>query len=162
MRAALSKCNSDLMQKHPDYVCRIVSDEGDVGRGHLGRFKEVETISPVIATTSQMLTTGVDVPTCKNVAIVRNIGSMTEFKQIIGRGTRVRDDYGKLYFNILDYTGAATRLFADSDFDGDPVFVKKVKIDEVGDVTEEITETTTETDSGDEGDRKSTRLNSSH
>jgi type I restriction enzyme R subunit len=125
MRAALSKCNPDLMKKHPDYVCRIVSDEGDIGKGHLGRFKDVETISPVIVTTSQMLTTGVDVPTCKNVAIIRNIGSMTEFKQIIGRGTRVRDDYGKLYFNILDYTGAATRLFADSDFDGDPISVKE-------------------------------------
>ncbi len=141
MRAALSKCNPELMKKHPDYVCRIVSDEGDVGRGHLGRFKEVETVSPVIATTSQMLTTGVDIPTCKNVAIVRNIGSMTEFKQIIGRGTRVKDDYGKLYFNILDYTGAATRLFADSDFDGDPVFVKKVSIDDEGETTEEVTET---------------------
>jgi type I restriction enzyme R subunit len=150
MRAALSKCNPELMKKYPDYVCRIVSDEGDIGKGHLGRFKDVETVTPVIATTSQMLTTGVDVPTCKNVAIVRNIGSMTEFKQIIGRGTRVRDDYGKLYFNILDYTGSATRLFADSDFDGDPVFVKKVKIDDVGEVTEEITETTKETDSGGE------------
>ena len=150
MRAALSKCNPDLMKKYPDYVCRIVSDEGDIGKGHLGRFKDVETVSPVIVTTSQMLTTGVDVPTCKNVAIVRNIGSMTEFKQIIGRGTRVRDDYGKLYFNILDYTGAATRLFADPDFDGDPVFVKKIEIDDQGETTEEVTETTTEDDSGDE------------
>jgi type I restriction enzyme R subunit len=60
-----------------------------------------------------MLTTGVDVPTCKNIALVRVINSMIEFKQIIGRGTRVRDDYGKLFFNILDYTGSATRLFAD-------------------------------------------------
>ena len=111
---------------------------------HLGRFKDVETISPIIVTTSQMLTTGVDVPTCKNVAIVRNIGSMTEFKQIIGRGTRVRDDYGKLYFNILDYTGAATRLFADPDFDGDPVFVKKISIDDEGEITEEVTETSIE------------------
>ena len=150
MRAALSKCNPDLMKKHPDYVCRIVSDEGDVGKGHLGRFKDVETVSPVIATTSQMLTTGVDVPTCRNVAIVRNIGSMTEFKQIIGRGTRVREDYGKLYFNILDYTGAATRLFADPDFDGDPVFVKKVEIDDEGETTEEMTETSTEADPGEE------------
>ena len=68
-----------------------------------------------------MLTTGVDAPTCKNIVLVRVIKSMTEFKQIIGRGTRVRDDYGKLYFNILDYTGSATRLFADPDFDGEPV-----------------------------------------
>src|ERR1039458_6881117 len=184
MRAALSRCSPDLMKKYPDYVCRIVSDEGDIGKGHLGRFKDVETVTPVIATTSQMLTTGVDVPTCKNVAIVRNIGSMTEFKQIIGRGTRVRDDYGKLYFNILDYTGAATRLFADPDFDGDPVFVKKVSINDEGETTEEVTESLAQkivpetvdvpvdghTDLVDEApkgpkkyyveDRKSTRLNS--
>src|ERR1039457_2248433 len=140
MRAALSRCNPEMMKTYPDYVCRVVSDEGDIGKGHLGRFKDVETVAPVIVTTSQMLTTGVDVPTCKNVAIVRNIGSMTEFKQIIGRGTRVRDDYGKLYFNILDYTGAATRLFADPDFDGDPVFEKKVSINGEGETTEEVTE----------------------
>jgi type I restriction enzyme R subunit len=132
MRSALSRCNPEMMKKYPDYVCRVVSDEGDIGKGHLGRFKDVETITPVIVTTSQMLTTGVDVPTCKNVAIVRNIGSMTEFKQIIGRGTRVRDDYGKLFFNILDYTGAATRLFADPDFDGDPVGITKVDINDKG------------------------------
>jgi len=82
-----------------------------------------------------MLTTGVDVQTCKNVAIVRNIGSITEFKQIIGRGTRVREDYGKLYFNILDYTGAATRLFADPDFDGDPALVTTAEINEEGEET---------------------------
>src|SRR5664280_798498 len=150
MRTALSKCSPELMKKHTDYVCRIVSDEGNVGKGHLGRFKDVETVSPVIATTSQMLTTGVDVPTCRNIASVRNIGSMTEFKQIIGRGTRVRDDYGKLYFNILDYTGAATRLFADPDFDGDPVFVKKVSINDEGETTEEVIETSTDGDPGKE------------
>ena len=77
--------------------------------------------SPAILTTSQLLTTGVDAPTCKNVVLARVVGSMTEFKQIIGRGTRVRDDYGKLWFNIIDYTGSATRMFADPDFDGDPV-----------------------------------------
>ena len=132
MRAALSRCNPEIMKTYPDYVCRIVSDEGEIGKGHLGRFKDVETVTPVIVTTSQMLTTGVDVPTCRNVAIVRNIGGMTEFKQIIGRGTRVRDDHGKLYFNILDYTGAATRLFADPEFDGDPACVTNVDIDEDG------------------------------
>jgi type I restriction enzyme R subunit len=68
-----------------------------------------------------LLTTGVDAPTCNNVVLARGVGSMTEFKQIIGRGTRVRDDYGKLWFNIIDYTGSATRLFADPAFDGDPV-----------------------------------------
>src|ERR1039458_3438937 len=70
--------------------------------------------------------------TCKNVVLVRVINSMTDFKQIIGRGTRVRDDYGKLYFNILDYTGSATRLFADPDFDGEPALVSEEKMDESG------------------------------
>ena len=132
MRAALSRCNPELMRKYPDYVCRVVSDEGAVGKGHLGRFMEPDNDTPVLVTTSQMLTTGVDVPTCKNVAIVKNIGSMSEFKQIIGRGTRVKDEYGKLFFNILDYTGAATRLFADPEFDGDPACVVKVDIDDDG------------------------------
>ena len=140
MRAALSRCNPEMMKKYPDYVCRVVSDEGDVGKGHLGRFKEIETATPVIVTTSQMLTTGVDVQTCKNVAIVRNINSMTEFKQIIGRGTRVREDYGKLYFNILDYTGAATRNFADPLFDGDPAVVTNVDINNEGEEIRTVTE----------------------
>lgn len=120
MRRALSNLNSDLVSQHPDYVCRVTSDEGDIGRGHLGRFKDVETKTPAILTTSQLLTTGVDAPTCKNIVLARVIGSMSDFKQIIGRGTRVRDDYGKLWFNIIDYTGSATRLFADPAFDGDP------------------------------------------
>jgi type I restriction enzyme R subunit len=121
MRQALSNLNHDLVVQHPDYVCRVTADEGDIGRGHLGRFQDVDTRSPAILTTSQLLTTGLDAPTCKNVVLARVVGSMTEFKQIIGRGTRVRDDYGKLWFNIIDYTGSATRLFADPAFDGDPV-----------------------------------------
>jgi type I restriction enzyme, R subunit len=120
MRTALIELNRDLVQKHPDYVCRVTSDEADIGRGHLGRFQDVETRTPTILTTSQLLTTGVDAPTCKNIVIARVVGSMSEFKQIIGRGTRVRDDYGKLWFNIIDYTGSATRLFADPAFDDDP------------------------------------------
>lgn len=123
MRRALNNCNADLVKQYPDYVARVVSDEGDIGRSHLGRFMELETTRPAVLTTSQMLTTGVDVPTCKNIVIVRTVNSITEFKQIIGRGTRVRDDYGKLFFNIIDYTGSATRLFADPEFDGDPVQV---------------------------------------
>ena len=106
MQDALIRFNSDLTKQYPDYVVRVTSDEGDIGRGHLDRFKDVETLTPVIVTTSKLLTTGVDVPTCQNVVIARVINSMTEFKQIIGRGTRVRDDYGKLYFHILDYTEA--------------------------------------------------------
>jgi len=130
MRRALSNLNHDLVQKYPDYVCRVTSDEGDIGRGHLGRFQDVDTESPVILTTSQLLTTGVDAPTCKNVVLARVVGSMSEFKQIIGRGTRVRDDYGKLWFSILDYTGSATRLFADPDFDGDPALVTEEELKE--------------------------------
>lgn len=129
MRSALSNLNSDLVVQHPDYVCRVTSNEGDIGRGHLGRFQDVDTVSPVILTTSQLLTTGVDAPTCKNVVLARVIGTMSEFKQIIGRGTRVRDDYGKLWFNIIDYTGSATRMFADPDFDGEPALLTE---DELG------------------------------
>ncbi len=121
MRQAINNECSELVRKHPDYAVRVVSDEGDIGRGHLSRFQELEKITPVVVTTSKLLTTGVDAPTCKNIAIARIINSMTDFKQIIGRGTRVRSDYGKLWFSILDYTGSATRLFADPDFDGDPV-----------------------------------------
>jgi type I restriction enzyme R subunit len=132
MRKELSNCNSDLVQQYPDYVVRIVSDEGDIGRGYLSRFMELETVTPTIVTTSQMLTTGVDVQTCKNIVLVRTINSMTDFKQIIGRGTRVRDDYGKMFFDIMDYTGSATRLFADPDFDGEPALVTESEMDESG------------------------------
>jgi type I restriction enzyme, R subunit len=128
MRRALTNLNSDLMQQHPDYVCRVTADEGDIGRGHLDRFQDVDTRTPVILTTSQLLTTGVDAPMCKNIVLARVVGSMTDFKQIIGRGTRVRDDYGKLWFNILDYTGSATRMFADPAFDGDPVLITEEEL----------------------------------
>jgi type I restriction enzyme, R subunit len=149
MRRFLTNLNSDLTQQFPDYVCRVTSDEGDVGRGHLSRFQDVETASPVILTTSQLLTTGVDAPTCKNVVIVRIINSMTEFKQIIGRGTRVRDDYGKLWFSILDYTGSATRLFADPAFDGDPVLATAEEINRKGETVKtevEVPEAPEDTD----------------
>jgi type I restriction enzyme R subunit len=81
---------------------------------------------PVIATTSKLLTTGVDAKTCKLIVLDQNINSMTEFKQIIGRGTRMREDYQKLYFTIMDFKGA-TRLFADPDFDGEPVVIYEPK-----------------------------------
>src|SRR2546426_344365 len=132
MRRALNNLNTDLVEQHSDYVCRVTSEEKQIGRGHLGRFQELETLSPVILTTSQLLTTGVDAPTCKNIVLARVVGSMTDFKQMIGRGTRVRDDYGKLFFSILDYTGSATRLFADPDFDGDPALITEEQVDEAG------------------------------
>jgi type I restriction enzyme, R subunit len=143
MRKVINNLNVDLVKEHPDYTARVVSDEGKIGRGHLDRFMELETLVPAIVTTSQMLTTGVDVPTCKNIVLARVINSMTEFKQIIGRGTRVRDDYNKLYFNILDYTGSATRLFADPDFDGDPVLITEEEMNEQGEIVRE-TETITD------------------
>lgn len=137
MRRALNNQNAERARQYPDYVCRVTADEGAIGGGHLSRFQELETVSPVILTTSQLLTTGVDAPTCKNVVIARVIGSMTDFKQIIGRGTRVREDYGKLFFNIVDYTGSATRLFADPDFDGEPTLIDEEVMDSDGDVVEQ-------------------------
>jgi len=156
MRRALGNLNADLVQKHPDYVCRVTADEGEIGRGHLGRFQDVESRTPVILTTSQLLTTGVDAPTCRNVVLARVVGSMSEFKQIIGRGTRVRDDYGKLWFNILDYTGSATRLFADPDFDGEPVRVTEEELaalpePDPQDLAEDDTPTPPPPDPGDDG-----------
>lgn len=141
MRRVLNNFNKDLVQKYPNYVARVTSEEGKIGKGHLSRFQELETTSPVILTTSQLLTTGVDAPTCKNVVLARVMNSMTEFKQIIGRGTRIRADYGKVYFNILDYTGSATRNFADPAFDGYPDIEAEIEIDEAGNIThEEVTD----------------------
>ena len=141
MRRQLNNLNADLVQQNPNYVCRVTSDEGDVGLGHLSKFQDVETDakSPVILTTSQLLTTGVDAPTCKNIILARVVNSMVEFKQIIGRGTRLRDDYGKYFFNILDFT-QSTRLFADPEFDGDPAIITEQGIDDEGNPTGEETE----------------------
>lgn len=137
MRRLLNNLNADLVREHSDYVCRVTSDDAGIGRGHLSNFQELERDTPVILTTSQLLSTGVDAPTVKNVVLVREVNTMTEFKQIIGRGTRVRDDYNKLFFNILDYTGSATRNFADPDFDGYPALITEAEIDDNGQVIEE-------------------------
>lgn len=136
-RREISNLNTDLVQQYPDYVVRIVSEEGDIGKGHLSRFMDIDEPIPVIVTTSRLLSTGVDVPTCKNIVIFRIINSMTEFKQIVGRGTRVREDKEKLFFTILDYTGSATRNFADSDFDGEPPLITEEEIDGDGNVIDE-------------------------
>lgn len=140
MRQALLNLNADLVAKRPDYVARVTADEGDIGKGKLSAFQDVEAETPVILTTSQLLTTGVDAPTCKNVVLARVVGSMAEFKQIIGRGTRLREDYGKLWFNILDYTGSATEKFADAAFDGEPVAEVRTEIDQEGEVVATETE----------------------
>ena len=134
MRIALNNANADLSKIHLHYVERVVSEEGSVGRGHLDNFQDPEKEVPVILTTSQMLTTGVDAPTCRNVVLFRTINSMTEFKQIIGRGTRVSEEHSKFWFTILDYVGA-TQLFYDPAFDGDPVRVTKTEMDKDGNET---------------------------
>jgi type I restriction enzyme, R subunit len=139
-RREFSNLNSDLVMQYPDYAVRIVSDEKEIGKGHLGRFMDIDEPIPVIVTTSRLMSTGVDVPTCKNIVLFRLVNSMTEFKQIIGRGTRVREDKEKLFFTILDYTGTATRNFADPDFDGEPPLITEEEIDSNG-----ITITATET-----------------
>lgn len=152
MRAALVRLNADMVAKHPDYVARVTADEGDIGKGMLSRFQDLEAESPVILTTSQLLTTGVDAPTCKNVVLARVVGSMAEFKQIIGRGTRLREDYGKLWFSILDYTGTATEKFADASFDGEPAAEISTEIDETGAVISTDVEEHEQTDDGDAAD----------
>ena len=119
MRQALINLNGDLVQRDSRYVMRITGDD-TAGKMQLDNFMDEEEDYPVIATTSKLLTTGVDIPTCKFIVLDANIGSMTEFKQIIGRGTRISEDYGKLYFTIMDFRNV-TRHFADPDFDGEPV-----------------------------------------
>lgn len=120
MRNALVRLNPDLVRDDPNYVVRISSDEGEIGQGHLANFQDIDAASPVIVTSSDMLTTGVDAPTVKNVVLARWVTSLPMFKQMIGRGTRLKTDYDKWYFTIHDLTGAATILFADPDFDGYP------------------------------------------
>lgn len=140
MRQELLNLNSDLVRQYPDYVCRVTSDEGAIGLTHLSHFQDVDKPTPVILTTSQLLTTGVDAEMVKNVVLARVVGSRSEFKQIIGRGTRLKVDYGKEYFNIIDFTGTATSHFADPDFDGDPVRIEEVMIDETGEVIDTVVE----------------------
>lgn len=134
MRKALNNLNADLSKIHVHYVARVVSDEHAIGRGHLDNFQDPEKETPVILTTSQMLTTGVDAPTCRNIVLFKPINSMIDFKQIIGRGTRVSEEHNKFWFTIIDYVGA-TQLFYDPAFDGDPVRVIKTEIDSEGNET---------------------------
>ena len=144
MRQELVNLNSDLVQQYPDYVCRVTADEGAIGLTHLSHFQDVDKPTPVILTTSQLLTTGVDAEMVKNVVLARVVGSRSEFKQIVGRGTRLNVEYGKEYVNIIDFTGTATQHFADPDFDGEPARIEEVTVDEEGDqvgeaTTEEVT-----------------------
>jgi len=119
MRIALVNHNSDIAAVNRKYVMRITGDN-DEGKAELDNFISPEERFPVIATTSKLLSTGVDAQTCKLIVLDQRIQSMTDFKQIIGRGTRINEDYDKLSFTIMDFK-KATELFADPDFDGDPV-----------------------------------------
>lgn len=119
MRLALSNANADMCAVEPNYVVQITGDNS-LGKAQLDNFIDPEKPYPVIATTSKLMSTGVDAQTCKLIVLDQNIKSMTLFKQIIGRGTRLREDLGKTWFTILDFK-RATELFADKDFDGDPV-----------------------------------------
>lgn len=121
MRQALVNLNPARVKENRKYVMRITGDEQE-GKAELDNFINPEERYPVIATTSKLMTTGVDAQTCKLIVLDQRIQSMTEFKQIIGRGTRINDDYNKHWFTILDFK-KATELFADPAFDGDPVKV---------------------------------------
>jgi type I restriction enzyme R subunit len=127
MRSALANQNADLVKQDHRYVMRITGDN-ELGKIELENFIDPESKYPVIATTSELMTTGVDAQTCQVIVLDSNINSMTKFKQIIGRGTRIKEEYGKLFFTILDFR-QATNLFADEEFDGDPIRVKEVPAD---------------------------------
>ncbi len=147
MRMALSNLNSDLVAENSKYVMQITGDNEE-GKRELDNFINPEEKYPVIATTSELMTTGVDAQTCKVIVLDANINSMTKFKQIIGRGTRINEEFGKLYFTILDFRNA-TDLFADKAFDGEPIRIKTVTQDDsVKDIIEE--EETTDTSFVDE------------
>ena len=119
MRQALVNANPDLAAANSKYIMRITGDN-DEGKAQLDNFIDPESTFPVIATTSQLMSTGVDAQTCHLIVLDKHINSMTEFKQIIGRGTRINEDYNKFFFTIMDFK-RATALFADPAFDGDPV-----------------------------------------
>lgn len=119
MRQALVNENADLVAENQRYVMRITGSDKE-GQDQLGNFIDPESKYPVVVTTSRLLSTGVDAQTCRLIVLDRPVGSMTEFKQIVGRGTRVHEDTKKFYFTLIDFRGA-TSHFGDPDFDGDPV-----------------------------------------
>jgi type I restriction enzyme R subunit len=119
MRQALVNENADLCVQNQRYVMRITGGDTE-GQAQLGNFIDPESTYPVLVTTSRLLSTGVDAQTCRLIVLDREVGSMTEFKQIVGRGTRVHEDTKKFYFTVIDFRGA-TSHFADPDFDGEPV-----------------------------------------
>lgn len=121
MRKAIINAAGQLAADNPKYVMRITGDSPE-GKAELDNFIDPESKFPVIATTSELLTTGVDAKTCKLIVLDKTINNMTTFKQIIGRGTRIEEDYGKFFFTVMDFKNA-TQLFKDPEFDGDPVVI---------------------------------------
>jgi len=119
MREAMVNENPDLAADNSKYVMRITGDN-EIGKNQLDNFIDPESTYPVIACTSKLMTTGVDAQTCKLIVIDKNIASIDEFKQIIGRGTRINENFNKLFFTIMDFRNA-TRLFSDPNWDGDPI-----------------------------------------
>ena len=128
MRQALVNLNPERIKENRKYVMRITGDDKE-GKAELDNFINPEERYPVIATTSKLMTTGVDAQTCKLVVLDQHIKSMTEFKQIIGRGTRINEEFGKTWFTIMDFK-KATELFSDPAFDGEPVVIFEPKGDE--------------------------------
>lgn len=128
MRSALINENGDLFSENSKYIMQITGDNAE-GKAELDNFILPESKYPVVVTTSKLLSTGVDVQTCKLIVLDKRVESMTEFKQIIGRGTRINESYGKSFFTIIDFR-KATELFADKDFDGEPVQIYEPKEDE--------------------------------
>ena len=127
MRNAIARHNADLVAENYKYVMQITGDNEE-GKRELDSFINPEEKYPVIATTSELMTTGVDAQTCQVIVLDANINSMTKFKQIVGRGTRINEEFGKMYFTILDFRNA-TDNFADPEFDGDPLRVKPISED---------------------------------
>ena len=125
MRQALINENADFVDSNSRYVMRITGGDGE-GQAELGNFIDPESKYPVLVTTSRLLSTGVNVQTCRLIVLERNVGSMTEFKQIVGRGSRVHEDTEKFYFTLIDFRGA-TSHFADPEFDGEPVQIYEPK-----------------------------------
>jgi len=142
MRQAIVNEAQELVLENYKYVMKITGDDEE-GKRELDNFINSEERYPVIATTSKLMTTGIDAKTCKLIVLDANIGSMTEFKQVIGRGTRVDEEYGKLFFTIMDFRNV-TEKFADKNFDGEPVMIKTLS--NVGDDTEISDLDTTESD----------------
>lgn len=124
MRLALIRENADIVVEHPNYIMKITGDDNE-GKAQLSNFISVNSLFPTIAVTSELMTTGVDAKMCKLIVVDKEINSQIQFKQILGRGTRIREEDGKLYFTFMDFRNVS-RNFADPEFDGEPVQIKVI------------------------------------